>query len=203
MKKGKMVTEWLEGGKPLNIDDREGGDNEMWVSKRESVRNDPALGLLTNPRKMRFIQHYINTGGQVQKSCNLAGIDTRVHYAWLKEDPVYAEAYAMAKARAIDVIDQEIIRRGVKGWKEPMFYQGKVVGYVRKYSDNLLMFRAKFLNPAYRDNHTGFTAFAGPGGNVNLVFNIPRPETPEDRQKKKESEKENDIIDAEIMEDEG
>ena len=111
-----------------------------------------AFDHLDDVKKRRVLQHYINTGGQVGKSCRLAGISHQTHYNWLAADPDYRAAYALAQERSLDVIEQEIIRRGVKGYKEPIIYQGKVTGYVRRYSDNLLMFLAKRRDPLYRDN---------------------------------------------------
>lgn len=130
------------------------------------------LDRLDNPKKRRAIQHYINTGGQVHKSCRLAGIHHQTHYNWLAADPLYAEAYELAKQHTLDVIEAEIIRRGVKGYKEPIVYQGKITGHVRRYSDNLLMFLAKRRDPAYRDNYNlGVMA----SGDVTVQLQIPRP----------------------------
>ena len=44
------------------------------------------------------------------------------------------------------------MRRALEGGEEPVFYQGKIVGSVRKYSDTLLMFMLKARRPErYRD----------------------------------------------------
>lgn len=140
----------------------------------EAAGGEGAFDHLDNIKKRRVLQHYINTGGQVGKSCRLAGISHQTHYNWLAADPDYAAAYALAQERSLDVIEQEIIRRGVKGWKEPIIYQGKVTGHVRRYSDNLLMFLAKRRDPLYRDNPQLALGMKA-GGDILVHLNVPRP----------------------------
>lgn len=54
---------------------------------------------------------------------------------------------------ALGVLEAEIHRRGVQGVEKPIIYRGEITGQTREYSDNLLMFRAKRLDPAYKDNY--------------------------------------------------
>ena len=55
---------------------------------------------------------------------------------------------------ATDTLEMEARRRASLGVEEPVYYQGQVVGYVRKYSDVLLMFLLKAQRPEkFRDNH--------------------------------------------------
>lgn len=62
---------------------------------------------------------------------------------------------------ALDVgagaLEDEAVRRAYVGVEEPLFYQGKQCGTVRKYSDTLLIFLLKGAKPAkYRERvHTG------------------------------------------------
>ena len=134
---------------------------------------DGYFGNFANPKKGRFLAHYINTGGQVGKSARLASIDPQTHYNWLRADPIYKEAFAAAQQRSLDVIEQEIIRRGVKGHKEPLVYQGKLTGqHVRRYSDLLLMFLAKRRDPQYRDNYGAQVGIMAQG-QVQIMFAAP------------------------------
>lgn len=48
-------------------------------------------------------------------------------------------------------IGKEIHRRAIEGVDEPVFYLGEVAGYVRKYSDRLLIEHAKRHVPEYRE----------------------------------------------------
>ncbi|WP_461365396.1 hypothetical protein [Candidatus Darwinibacter acetoxidans] len=155
---------------------------------------------LDDVKKRRVLQHYINTGGQVGKSCRLAGISHQTHYNWLANDPDYKAAYALAQERSLDVIEQEIIRRGVKGWKEPIIYQGKVTGHVRRYSDNLLMFLAKRRDPLYRDNPQLALGLKA-GGDIRVHLNVPRPgQEPSASEKKRPKVQIDPAVDVEARE---
>jgi len=60
-------------------------------------------------------------------------------------------AYEMGIQVRLNVSENEADRRAIEGVEEPVYQKGKLVGKVRKFSDALLMFRIKKLNPAYRD----------------------------------------------------
>jgi hypothetical protein len=124
---------------------------------------------IRHPKKRHFLTHYGNTAGNVLKAAKFAGITRQTHYIWLRDDPEYAEAFEQAQQLALATIEAEIIRRGIKGFKEPLVYQGKLTGqYVRRYSDNLLMFYAKRRDPQYRDNWTQQIGIMA--GNVQIAF---------------------------------
>jgi hypothetical protein len=115
----------------------------------------------TAPKKERFLQAYALVG-VITAAAGEAGCNPRAHYNWMKEDPEYPARFAAAKEEAADRLDAEIVRRAVTGYEEPVFgtiynEAGKplrkdVVGHIRRYSDVLLMFRAKALRPEmYRE----------------------------------------------------
>ena len=130
--------------------------------------------IFDNPKKNAFLQAYIEMGGHVSKAARAARVDRSTPYNWLAADPAYKEAFERAREQAADVLEAEVIRRGAHGIDEPVFYQGKVVGQIRKYSDNLLMFMLKGLRPAkFRDNYN--PALFQASGNINVHLNVPRP----------------------------
>lgn len=88
----------------------------------------------------------------VTRAAKLAGITRTYVYAVRGEDKEFALAWDNALEAAIDNAIGEVYRRGVEGVEEPIFYQGKESGAVRKYSDNLLMFLVKAHRPEYRDS---------------------------------------------------
>ena len=68
---------------------------------------------------------------------------------------------ALEEAR--ELLEAEARRRAAIGVDEPVFYKGKVVGHIRKYSDNLLMFLLKAHWPEkFRDNYA--VEHSGPSG---------------------------------------
>jgi hypothetical protein len=73
-------------------------------------------------------------------------------YRWIEEDPEFARMAEEAEQEVCDFDKAEVRRRAVEGVEEPVgWWRGQPGGYVRKYSDNLLMFRIKAKDPAYRD----------------------------------------------------
>lgn len=118
--------------------------------------------------KRRFLASIALTGN-VGISAAQIGIHRATHYVWLKEDPDYAAAFAAAMEDAADHLEAEARRRAVEGWIEPVFYRGKEVGGVRKYSDTLLIGLLKGARPEkYRDRveHAAI-------GEITVVHSIP------------------------------
>lgn len=106
----------------------------------------------TQTQKRKFLTEFARRGS-VTGAALAAGITRLQHYSWLRDDKQYAEAFADAEDMAIEALEAEVRRRGHEGVIEPVFYQGKPVGGIRKYSDVLLMFLLKALRPdKYREN---------------------------------------------------
>jgi len=81
--------------------------------------------------------------GTVTAACRGSGVGHSTHYHWLQHDPAYAQRFKQSELEAIDVCETEARRRAIVGVDEPVFYQGRHVGAVRKYSDTLLMFNSR------------------------------------------------------------
>lgn len=89
----------------------------------------------------------------VSSAAEAARVHRNQHYRWL-QDPEYQQAFEQARETAVDALEAEAVRRAVHGRNEPVYYQGKVVGTVQRYSDILLIFLLKGAMPAkYRDRH--------------------------------------------------
>lgn len=96
--------------------------------------------------------------GNVTKAAAAAKITRSTAYLLKREASDFAEAWDEAIEEAGDLLELEARRRAVSGVKEPVFYQGEECGYVRKYSDTLLIFLLKGAKPEkYRERfeHTG------------------------------------------------
>ena len=65
----------------------------------------------------------------------------------------FAEQWDEAIATAVDLFEANMHRRAYVGLEEPVYYQGQVVGHVRKYSDNLAMFLMRKHRPEYRESY--------------------------------------------------
>ncbi|HXH86543.1 MAG TPA: hypothetical protein VNI35_06925 [Nitrospira sp.] len=94
--------------------------------------------------------------GSITLASQHAGISRRTHLNWRKEKR-FAAAREEALSIAIDLMEGEARRRALEGTLEPVYYGGKPVGAIRRYSDTLLMFLLKAARPEkYRDNYSGF-----------------------------------------------
>ena len=92
--------------------------------------------------------------GNISKAATVANVARAQHYAWLKQDPEYAQAVQDAMEQAADALESEARRRAEEGVDEPVFYKGKECGVIRKYSDTLLIFLLKGGRPErYRERH--------------------------------------------------
>lgn len=105
----------------------------------------------TTKKKKDFLAKYAKLGN-ITYAAKEAGIDRTTHFKWIAKDEAYAAKFASAREEAADLLEAEVLRRGVQGVDEPVFYQGEVCGYIRKYSDVLLIFLLKGTRPEkFRD----------------------------------------------------
>lgn len=108
----------------------------------------------TRAAQDRFLDAFVETATVVH-AAEVAGVGRRTHYDWLDSDDEYAARFAQAEEDATQRLEREARRRAVEGTREPVgFYKGEPGGYVRRYSDNLLMFLLKARRPAvYRERY--------------------------------------------------
>lgn len=111
-------------------------------------------------RQAAFLTAYAATG-IITKACEASETGRTTHYDWM-QDEEYAEAFRLAGEAAADLLEEEARRRAVEGVEEPVgWYQGQPGGYVRRYSDTLLIFMLKGAKPEkYKDRHE----HSGPNG---------------------------------------
>ena len=105
---------------------------------------DSPFGEIRHPKKRAFLCAYSLLGSKLRAS-EAAGINKSLIYTrdWL-HDQEFQDALEVAHRMALDVLEDEATRRAVEGWEEPVgWYKGEPGGYVRRYSDTLLIFRLK------------------------------------------------------------
>lgn len=102
-------------------------------------------------------------GLTISGAAKQAGIPRGTVYHWRDADPDFAHAWNEAEDAGADLLEDEALRRAVLGLVEPVYYGGKEVGEVRKYSDTLLVFLLKARRPdKYRERMS--TELSGPNG---------------------------------------
>ena len=104
----------------------------------------------TAKRDDKFFEH-LALGYGVTTSANAAGYGRRTVYDYRKSDDEFAARWEDAVAEYVESLECEVDRRAVEGVAKPVFYQGKKCGEINEFSDTLLMFRLKKLDPSYRD----------------------------------------------------
>jgi hypothetical protein len=123
------------------------------VDSDRSASTSP-FSKIQHPKKRAYLRALVETGGNVTRACELAGIDRSTPYSrqW-KEDGELQAALESARDMAGEALESEAIRRAVEGVEEPVgWYKGQAGGYVRRYSDVLLMFMLKGRYPErYRE----------------------------------------------------
>ncbi len=133
----------------------------------------------TQARARAFLAAYRRTCN-ITKSAKLAGIKPRRHYVWLEKSPEYKAAFERAKPIAAQYLEDKAIEGATDGWLEPIFYQGKKVGSVRRFD---LGGRQFLLRGAMPEKYGSKVEVTGKNGaplesRVEVVFVTPKPEPP-------------------------
>lgn len=100
-----------------------------------------------NEKKRIAFLAALEAGASVADAANAARIGVRTAYNWRAADKTFASDWERAYAQGADALHAEALRRATEGIDEPVYHQGKVVGYVRRRSDTLLMFLMKARDP--------------------------------------------------------
>lgn len=91
----------------------------------------------------------------VIRAARAVKVDPVTIYYWAKKDPEFQQKWDDVKeiVRNLrnDEIRDELKRRGIEGWIEPVFQGGKRVGSYRKYSDVCLVKLASANLPEHRE----------------------------------------------------
>ena len=100
----------------------------------------------------RFLEAF-EVSCSIQKAARWANIHRQTHYDWMRKDATYPARFAEARERATQTLEDEAVRRAVKGVRRPVLYRGKQV-YIQgeplfeiEYSDQLLIRLLEAFNP--------------------------------------------------------
>lgn len=92
----------------------------------------------------------------------------------MRADADFGTAVTEARHLGLEALKDEAYRRAHAGVSEPVFYQGRQVATIQKYSDTLLMFLIKQGDPSYRDSY--HAPEEGPQVSIRDVMAAIRPE---------------------------
>lgn len=97
---------------------------------------------MSAPWRELFLSTLAETG-VVSTAAAVSGVARVTVYAHRNSDAEFASQWESAIEEANDKLESEAIRRGTRGVKKPVYQGGKRVGYIREYSDTLLIFLLK------------------------------------------------------------
>lgn len=159
----------------------------------------------TLEERARFIELYIEHKFNFSAAARAVGRNPKTMRYWLKNDPVFREAFEDARATMADEILAEMYRRAVHGVEEEVFGSlgggagTGVVGTVQKYSDTLLLQMARGLVPEMREKSTLELTGAG-GGPVEISDTTLAMKLASIIAVARERQKRGEIVDVEIVE---
>ena len=131
-----------------------------------------------SPRQRRWLAAFLCTG-EIRETARLAGFAWPNHYRWLLKDKAYAAAFDRAKEIVMDFGEDELHRRGVRGFPKPIIYKGKITGTYLDYSDVCLALLLKANRPTkYRDSLVNLTSNAPALINITLGAVADKPIQP-------------------------
>lgn len=143
--------------------------------------------LKLNAKRMNDFLEALETGAFVKDACRMIGMSEQGVYKAKRLDEIFAEKWDAAIDKGIvhrrEMIEAEIKRRAVDGVEEPIFHKGMRIDTVKRFSDALLIFWAKAVDPdKYRENSQKLE-HTGPGGQpLNMTVDVrvnwvkPKPE---------------------------
>ncbi len=116
----------------------------------------------------------LRTCGNVFRAAKMVGIHEDMPYHWRRNDEQFMAAMEKAREEGEEALGYQLLdearRRGLEGIEEPHFYQGRMVGHIRRYSDNLLMFKIKGLMPQFRDNFPAIDIHSSGPASIKIVL---------------------------------
>lgn len=117
----------------------------------------------TLAKQTLFCEGYTKKG-TLTGAAKYAGIAVANHFRWLDVDPDYPKRFEVAKLTAQELLVEEGRRRALEGVEEPTgWYKGEPGGFVKRYSDSLLIFLIKGAFPdIYKDRHEHTGKNGGP-----------------------------------------
>jgi hypothetical protein len=91
------------------------------------VHEPPLFPEITHVKKRAFLVAFVRCGAR-QKAAELAGMDDRMHWYWLKTDPIYNEAFGRAEQMAGDRVEDRLYTLSLEGTRKGVYHRGVRVG---------------------------------------------------------------------------
>lgn len=105
-------------------------------------------------------------------ACRAAGITQQALYAHCAKYPEDRPLIDAAVDEGFQEAERALYERGVKGWDEPVFYEGFQSGLVRKFSDRCLIKYLESNSPAKYRNQTNVVVSGDSASPVELRHEV-------------------------------
>lgn len=119
----------------------------------------------------KFLTLVANNGGIISDACRDLNLSRTVIYTRKHADEEFAVLMEKAQDDGIDLLEDEAKRRALDGTEEPVFFQGKICGHIRRKSDTMMNMMLKGHRKRYRDKHEISGPDGGPlSGKVHILM---------------------------------
>ncbi len=108
---------------------------------------------VVHPKKIAAVVAFAHFGTMTAAAKSI-NVKVGTIKSWMVNDQNFSDAIGRAREVAADVAEDEAYRRAVQGYLEPVYQQGRQVGTIRKFSDQVLMFLLRGMKPdKYMERH--------------------------------------------------
>jgi hypothetical protein len=94
---------------------------------RTMAREPRLFPEITHVKKRAFLMGFVQTGSRV-KAAKLAQMDDRMHWHWLKTDPIYTAAFGRAEQMAGDRVEDRLYTLSLEGTRKGVYHNGVRIG---------------------------------------------------------------------------
>lgn len=117
-------------------------DRDLASFKNKRIRGPH----VSHTKRMLFLADLAESGNAT-RAAHVSGASRRNLYRLKNADSDFRAAWEEAAEIGMTVIEDMAVQRATEGHQEPVFYQGKQVGSIPKYADNLLAMLLKAYRP--------------------------------------------------------
>lgn len=127
---------------------------EVRGPNRQAGETGPSVrpqGSFDRAAQAAFLERCIIYGPRLAENAYAVGVCPFTERQHRKNDPEYREAFEAMQDIWRGRVEAEVVRRGMVGWDEPVFFAGREVGTIRRFSDPCLLALMKRYDPSYRE----------------------------------------------------
>ncbi len=131
----------------------------MAPSKEHTMRTGRLKTLPINTKAKRAYLKALSEGWSDAKAARETGISIQRWHRYKKKYPSFVKRCEQAEEVGIKALEDAATKRAVHGVLRPIVNQGRIVTFVREYSDQLLGQALKVRSSKYAINHAAGGAF--------------------------------------------